>query len=211
MVCGTLSFYHFYICSLVAKKPCKHPCLQGFLNSPSWARTNNPAVNSRVLYHWAIEDYSVFLHIFFGVRPCRCSAIELSRITLFFSQYISCGSPPLIYLQNYILKHHPTSWFLVLPSLWHSHKSFFRSYLSGQAFDRLVTVSSMHCCTSTSALSTSSSSRGLISSQSGISHLEGGFTLRCLQRLSRPGLATLLWPWQASRCTSGRSIPVLSY
>ena len=25
----------------------------------------------------------------------------------------------------------------------------------------------------------------------GISHLEGGFTLRCLQRLSRPGLATL--------------------
>ena len=31
------------------------------------------------------------------------------------------------------------------------------------ALDRLVTVSSMHCCTSTSALSTSSSSRGLTS------------------------------------------------
>ena len=29
----------------------------------------------------------------------------------------------------------------------------------------------------------------------GISHLEGGFTLRCLQRLSRPGLATLPWDW----------------
>ena len=29
----------------------------------------------------------------------------------------------------------------------------------------------------------------------GISHLEGGFTLRCLQRLSRPDLATLPWPW----------------
>ena len=26
-----------------------------------------------------------------------------------------------------------------------------------------------------------------------ISHLEGGFTLRCLQRLSRPDLATQLW------------------
>ena len=25
-------------------------------NSPSWARTNNPTVNSRVLYHWAIEE-----------------------------------------------------------------------------------------------------------------------------------------------------------
>ena len=29
----------------------------------------------------------------------------------------------------------------------------------------------------------------------GISHLEGGFTLRCLQRLSRPDLATLPWRW----------------
>ena len=45
----------------------------------------------------------------------------------------------------------------------------------------------------------------------GISHLEGGFTLRCLQRLSRPHIATLLCPWQNNRCTSGASIPVLSY
>ena len=28
-----------------------------------------------------------------------------------------------------------------------------------------------------------------------ISHLEGGFTLRCLQRLSLPDLATLPWRW----------------
>ena len=35
------------------------------------------------------------------------------------------------------------------------------SSLFGQALDRLVAVSSMHLCTSTSALSTSSSSRGL--------------------------------------------------
>ena len=35
------------------------------------------------------------------------------------------------------------------------------SQLFGQALDRLVTVSSVHYCTSTSALSTSSSSRGL--------------------------------------------------
>ena len=33
----------------------------------------------------------------------------------------------------------------------------------GQALDRLVTVSSTHCCASTPALSTSSSSRGLTS------------------------------------------------
>ena len=60
----------------------------------------------------------------------------------------------------------------------------------GHALDRLVAVSSIHYCTSTSALSTLSSSRGLTTCV-GISHLEGGFTLRCLQRLSPPGLATL--------------------
>ena len=80
------------------------------------------------------------------------------------------------------------------------------SYLLGYALDRLVTVSSMHYCTSTSALSTSCSSRGL-----GISHLEGGFTLRCLQRLSLPDLATLPCSWRNNRYTSGQSSPVLSY
>ena len=35
------------------------------LSSPSWARTNNPSVNSRMLYHWAIEEYlrNLFLTI----------------------------------------------------------------------------------------------------------------------------------------------------
>ena len=69
--------------------------------------------------------------------------------------------------------------------------------LLGHALDRLVSVSSIHYCTSTSDLSTSSSSRGL-TTYVGISHLEGGFTLRCLQRLSRPGLATLPCIWYAT-------------
>ena len=64
----------------------------------------------------------------------------------------------------------------------------------GYALDRLVSVSYMCYHTSTSDLSTSSSSRGL-TTYVGISHLEGGFTLRCLQRLSLPGLATLLCLW----------------
>ena len=67
---------------------------------------------------------------------------------------------------------------------------FLRTDIKGQACDLLVAVSSVHCCTSTSVLSTSFSLRGL-----GISHLEGGFTLRCLQRLSRPDLAILPWRW----------------
>ena len=93
--------------------------------------------------------------------------------------------------------------------------AFFRrptpSFLFGQALDLLVTVSSMCYHTSTSALSTSSSSRGLTGLTPGISYLKGGFTLRCLQRLSLPDLATLLCTWQYNRYTSGPSIPVLSY
>ena len=96
------------------------------------------------------------------------------------------------------------------------HYTFKTSYkvqesnVFGQALDRLVTVSSMCCHTSTSALSTLSSSRGLTTFV-GISHLEGGFTLRCLQRLSLPDLATLPCSWRNNRSTSGQSIPVLSY
>ena len=40
---------------------------------------------------------------------------------------------------------------------------------------------------------------------------EGGFPLRCLQRLSRPHIATLLCRWRDNRSTRGASIPVLSY
>ena len=68
----------------------------------------------------------------------------------------------------------------------------------GYALDLLVTVSSMCYHTSTSALSTSSSSRGLTNLRYGISHLEGGFTLRCLQRLSLPDLATLPCRWSTT-------------
>ena len=45
----------------------------------------------------------------------------------------------------------------------------------------------------------------------GRSHLEGGFPLRCFQRLSRPDVATLRCPWRDNRYTSGQSTPVLSY
>ena len=40
---------------------------------------------------------------------------------------------------------------------------------------------------------------------------EGGFPLRCFQRLSRPHLATRLCRWRDNRSTRGASIPVLSY
>ena len=45
----------------------------------------------------------------------------------------------------------------------------------------------------------------------GRSYLRGSFTLRCLQRLSRPDIATQLCRWHDNWCTRGQSIPVLSY
>ena len=48
-------------------------------------------------------------------------------------------------------------------------------------------------------------------SYEGISYLEGGFMLRCLQRLSVPHLAAQLCRWHDNWCTRGASIPVLSY
>jgi hypothetical protein len=42
-------------------------------------------------------------------------------------------------------------------------------------------------------------------------NLEGGFPLRCFQRLSRPYIATLLHRWHDDRSTRGMFIPVLSY
>ena len=45
----------------------------------------------------------------------------------------------------------------------------------------------------------------------GSSRFKGGFPLRCLQRLSRPDIATLHCGWRHNRSTRGPSIPVLSY
>ena len=69
--------------------------------------------------------------------------------------------------------------------------------LSEQALDLLVSVSYVHYCTSTSDLSPCSL-QGVLLLSDGISLLEVGFTLRCLQRLSFPDLATLPCIWYAT-------------
>jgi len=76
-----------------------------------------------------------------------------------------------------------------------------------RSIGRLVSVSCMHCCTSTSDLSTWWSATALI----GRRRFEVGFPLRCFQRLSLPDLATRLRGWRHDRPTRGLSIPVLSY
>ena len=79
-----------------------------------------------------------------------------------------------------------------------------------QVLDRLVSPSSMRCRTSTGDLSPGSLP-GVLLLSNGTLLLEVGFTLRCLQRLSRPYLATQPCHWRDNRCTRGASIPVLSY
>ena len=91
-------------------------------------------------------------------------------------------------------------------SLW-SH--LILSFLD-QVLDRLVSSSSIRYRTSTDDLSPGSLP-GVLLLSNGTLLLEVGFTLRCLQRLSRPHFASLLCRWHDNSCTRGASTPVLSY
>ena len=56
----SLSLFVFFL-SFLSSSPVFRTCFLMQKSSPSRARTYNPSVNSRVLYHWAIEDYSFSL------------------------------------------------------------------------------------------------------------------------------------------------------
>ena len=75
------------------------------------------------------------------------------------------------------------------------------------SFGRLGPLGCVGCPTSTCGLSTCWSCTTLM----GRPRLEGGFPLRCLQRLSVPRLATRRCRWRDNRCTRGASVAVLSY
>ena len=113
------------------------------INSPSRTRTYDPTVNSRLLYRLSYRGISIALT---GIVYYTFLNFA-STIFIFFDTY----------LQNHILTNdHHSEYFTTFVIQLCGH-----SDLIGQALDRLVSVSSMHCCTSTSDLSTSSSSRGL--------------------------------------------------
>ena len=80
-----------------------------------------------------------------------------------------------------------------------------------QALDRLVSATCICYHTSSADLSPGSLPGVLLSYRDGSLILKGGFTLRCFQRLSLPHFASLLCRWHDNSCTSGASIPVLSY
>ena len=115
------------------------------------------------------------------------------------------GSPRTPTIRSQSLKHALYLLFLAAPSMAHQGHG-------DKPHGRLVTVSSTCRHASTPVLSTSWSRTALQGGlASGKSHLEAGFPLRCLQRLSLPDLATRLCHWRDNRCTRGPSTPVLSY
>ena len=108
------------------------------------------------------------------------------------------------YPQNLILWN--VAAFAAFRSIESDSHSLFRSSPRPISIDNLT-----HHCVYSVNLSTLSSSRGLTGLCHGILVLEGGFTLRCFQRLSRPHFASLLCRWHDNSCTRGASTPVLSY
>ena len=81
------------------------------------------------------------------------------------------------------------------------------SWKRSSSIERLVLVSSTRHRACTPSLSTWWSSTAL----KGVLVFEVGFPLRCLQRLSRPYVATLHCGWRHNSSTRGMFIPVLSY
>ena len=131
------------------------------------------------LGYCAIFNYSKTPRV--GLEPtttrltAECSTIELSRII------------KGIYLQNHI------QWKKILTfSLLYSPSNSFQTFwISPRPISdsQLHTLLHFHLCPIYLVVFKGSYSCD------GISHLEGGFTLRCLQRLSLPDLATRPCPW----------------
>ena len=146
----------------------------------------------------------------FGLRPDNCTSViqyaDLQLISLFPSSVGSfasaCSSSLRFLLSLSASQLRPASASCLLRFL------FFKRL--NQALDRLVSTTFIRYRTSSVDLSPGSLP-GVLLLPDGSLLLEVGFTLRCLQRLSRPYFASLLCRWHDNSCTSGMSIPVLSY
>ena len=120
--------------------------------------------------------------------------LRTSALALLFARTLKTAHPNL---------QHPVNQFSNFPF-------GLNSILLDQVLDRLVSSSSKRYRSSTDDLSPGSLP-GVLLLSNGTLLLEVGFTLRCLQRLSRPHFASLLCRWHDNSCTSDASTPVLSY
>ena len=131
-------------------------------SSPSRARTYNNSVNSRVLYHWAIEEY---------LLNYRCQ-LSSQRHVISYHIFIVLSTTFVIFFACTLKTAHKLfiSNLLPFPTLtfWSSPRPISSSQLHA--------LQHFHPCPINLVVFKGSYS------YDGISHLEGGFTLRCLQR-----------------------------
>ena len=121
--------------------------------------------------------------------------LRTSALALLFARTLKTAHPNFSHLAFYQFSNFPFG---------------LNSILLDQVLDRLVSSSSKRYRSSTDDLSPGSLP-GVLLLSNGTLLLEVGFTLRCLQRLSRPHFASLLCRWHDNSCTSDASTPVLSY
>ena len=169
-------------------------------------------------YHLAKSPNTIIFHIFYekaprvGLEPTTARLTAACSTDWAIEEYIILQNDVsdtsfIIYDNCYICK-------IFVPSKLHTdfipnnrfHFSSFWSSPRPISSSQLHTLLHFHLCPIHLVVF-----KGSYFFMNGISHLEGGFTLRCLQRLSLPGLATLPCSWHCNRYTSGPSIPVLSY
>ena len=156
-----------------------------------------------MLYHWAIEEYrrNFFLTIvtiaqsFSKNNTFSKNNIKNHQISLMAFRY-TFKTAYTSHLSFYFCEHNH---FLLI-------SQYFRSSPRPISNSQLHALRHFHPCPIYLVVF-----KGSYFLKNGISHLEGGFTLRCLQRLSLPDLATRPWTWRFNRYTRGQSIPVLSY
>ena len=75
-------------------------------NSPGWTRTNNPSVNSRMLCHWATEDYLIL-----NFKLLRIIQFELCQDILEVQQNYY-NNKIFFYKHIFLLKLVQTAYFL---------------------------------------------------------------------------------------------------
>ena len=149
------------------------------MNSPSRARTYNNSVNSRVLYHWAIEEsvFTSWSHFSRNDNYNRGCSLKTEYKNIFILIF-----PILPFCHSIHSVHwHSLTAFLSLPP---------RISLRPISDIQLSALLHLHPCPIYLVVF-----KGSYPLTWGIPHLGGGFTLRCLQRLSLPDLATLPWRW----------------
>ncbi len=162
---------------------------------------------SNQLSHWAfLRRIYLQNRIHYYIHPRFYRLLSDHSISLCFSFFHSFLSHPVVFGSS--ISASLLSNDLYTKFLWRLRykKQVFRSNPRPISSSQLHTLLHFHLCPIYLVVF-----KGSYYLRMGYLILRGGFTLRCLQRLSLPDLATRPCSWRNNRYTSGQSNPVLSY